>query len=117
MANIYEVPAGKRIIHADEKGKEMFVVIEGTLRTSIDGKNGRIELAKHTRGDVVGEAGLFHERRTADVDVLEDARLLRFTQTSLNRLARRYPFIATRVFRNLNTILAERLFKTTHRLV
>lgn len=117
MANIYEVPAGKRIIHADEKGKEMFVVIEGVLRTSIDRKNGRIELATHSRGDVVGEAGLFHERRTADVDVLEDARLLRFTQTNLNRLARRYPFIATRVFRNLNAILAERLFKTTHRLV
>jgi CRP-like cAMP-binding protein len=116
MARIIEVPAGKRIINDGDDGNEMYVVIDGKLRTSVKGEHGRIEVATHERGDVVGEAGLFYEKRTADVDVAEDSRLLCLTQENLDRLSRRYPYIATKVFRNLNRILATRLFRTTHRL-
>ncbi|MCG6900659.1 MAG: MMPL family transporter [Gammaproteobacteria bacterium] len=116
MAKIIRVPQGKRIIHAGDNADEMYVVIEGKLKTSFEGDQGRIEVATHERGDVVGEAGLFFEKRTADVDVAEDSRLLCLTQENLDRLSRRYPYIATKVFRNLNKILATRLFNTTHRL-
>jgi len=116
MSRVITVPAGTRIITAGEKGEEMYVVIDGRLRTTITGEKGRLEIATHTRGDVVGEAGLFYEKRTADVDILEDSRLLCLSQENLDRLSRRYPYIATKVFRNLNRILATRLFTTTHRL-
>ena len=116
MSKVITVPAGSRIITAGEKGEEMYVVIDGRLRTSIAGEKSRIEIATHGRGDVVGEAGLFFEKRTADVDILEDSRLLCLSQENLDRLSRRYPYIATKVFRNLNRILATRLFTTTHRL-
>jgi predicted RND superfamily exporter protein len=116
MSKVVTIPAGTRIITEGEKGKEMYVVIDGRLRTSVAGEKGRIEIATHARGDVVGEAGLFYETRTADVDTLEDSRLLCLSQENLDRLSRRYPFIATKVFRNLNRILATRLFTTTHRL-
>jgi len=116
MARITRVPAGKRLISAGDSASEMYVVIEGQLRTSIEGEDGRIELATHNRGDVVGEAGLFYEKRTADVDVVEDARLLCLTQSNLDRLSRRYPYIATKVFKNLNKVLATRLYNTTHKL-
>jgi predicted RND superfamily exporter protein len=116
MSKVITVPAGTRIITAGEKGEEMYVVLEGRLRTSFAGEKGRIELATHARGDVVGEAGLFYKERSADVDTLEDTRLLCLSQDNLDRLSRRYPYIATKVFRNLNTILATRLFTTTHRL-
>lgn len=116
MARVINVAAGKRIIRDGEKGSEMYVVIEGKLHATIDGEHGPVELATHTRGDVVGEAGLFYENRTANVDTLEDSRLLCLTQDNLDRLGKRYPYIATKVFRNLNRILAARLFKTTHRL-
>jgi predicted RND superfamily exporter protein len=116
MSKVISVPAGTRIITDGEKGEEMYVVIDGKLRTSIAGGERRIELATHTRGDVVGEAGLFYEKRTADVDTLEDTRLLCLSQDNLERLSRRYPYIATKVFRNLNRVLATRLFTTTHRL-
>ena len=65
---------------------------------------------------MIGEIGLFGQKRSADVDVVEDARLLRLTQKNLARLSRRYPRIATQVLRNLSTVLAERLVKTTLRL-
>ena len=94
----------------------MYVVIEGKLSTSIDGAHGPIEVATHERGDVVGEAGLFNEKRSANVDATEDSRLLCLTQSNLDRLSRRYPYIATKVLKNLSRILATRLFKTTHRL-
>ena len=102
MARIIRVPKGKRIISTGDSASEMYVVIEGKLLTSIEGEEGRIELATHERGDVVGEAGLFYETRTADVDVAEDSRLLCLTQKNLDRISRRYPYIATKVFRNLN---------------
>jgi predicted RND superfamily exporter protein len=116
MAKVIKVPKGERIINDGDEADEMYVVIEGQLKTSIKGDEGRIEVATHERGDVVGEAGLFFEKRTADVDVAEDSRLLCLTQENLDRLSRRYPYIATKVFRNLNKILAIRLFNTTHRL-
>jgi predicted RND superfamily exporter protein len=116
MAKVINVPQGKRLIHDGEDGNEMYVVIEGRLRASIAGKDGPVNIATYGRGDVVGEAGLFYEKRSADVDVIEDSRLLCLTQSNLDRLSRRYPYIATKVFRNLNKVLATRLFTTTHRL-
>jgi len=117
MSRVVKVPAGSRIISEGEKGSEMYVVIDGRLRASIAGKQGRVELGTYSRGDVLGEAGLFNEQRSADVDTIEDSRLLRLTQDNLERLSRRYPYIATRVYRNLNKVLATRLDATTHRLI
>jgi predicted RND superfamily exporter protein len=117
MARVIEVPAGVRIITAGQASSEMFVVIDGTLKTSVQGQNGRIELGTHERGDVIGEGGFFYNTRSADVDVVTNSRLLCLTQANLDRLSRRYPFIAAKVFRNLNLILASRLFNTTRRLV
>jgi CRP-like cAMP-binding protein len=116
MAKIIRVPAGRRIITDGEQGSEMYVVIDGKLQSWVEGKEGRIDLASHVRGDVVGEAGLFYENRTANVDAAEDSRLLCIEQSNLDRLSRRYPYIANKVFRNLNKVLATRLFRTTHRL-
>jgi len=116
MSHIVQVPAGERLITSGDKGTQMYVVIDGKLATSFEGEDGRVEVAKHARGDVVGESGLFYEKRSADVDAVEDSRLLSLTQENLERLSRRYPYIATKVFRNLNEILATRLFNTTHRL-
>jgi len=116
MAKVISVPRGKRLIRDGDDGNEMYVVIEGRLRASIVGREGPVSVASYGRGDVVGEAGLFYEKRSADVDVIEDSRLLCLTQSNLERLSRRYPYIANKVFRNLNKVLATRLFTTTHRL-
>ncbi|MEN8801157.1 MAG: efflux RND transporter permease subunit [Thiogranum sp.] len=116
MASIRVVSAGERIIAIGQPGLEMYAVIDGKLQASIEGKSGRIDLDAHTRGDIVGEAGLFFAKRTANVDAIEDTRLLRITLQDLETLRRRYPRIAARVFRNLNEILATRLVHATERL-
>jgi len=60
------------------------------------------------RGAVVGEGGYFGQRRNANVDALTRVRLLRFDDADQERICRRYPKIAARVFLNLNKIQAER---------
>ena len=65
---------------------------------------------------MIGEVGFFlGGRRVANVDVVEDARLLRLTPEDLERLRRRRPRIAATLLRNLNVFTAERLVRSTDR--
>ncbi len=116
MSSIVEVRAGERLIRQGDRGEELYVVIDGKLRAFVDEAGGPVELRAHGRGDVIGEVGLFHATRTANVEATSDARLLRVTQASLERLSRRFPRTASVVHRNLNEILASRLADVTGRL-
>jgi predicted RND superfamily exporter protein len=117
MTTLVELPAGEKLSRLGEEGEEMYIVIDGKLRVWVEGQDGPNELDLPTRGEVFGEVGLFHKRRrSANADVVEDARLLRLTPEGLARLNRRYPKIAARVHHNLNEILAGRLAKLTARL-
>jgi predicted RND superfamily exporter protein len=113
LARIVEAPASQRLFTEGEKGGEMFVVLSGELASSTERHGQRVALMPARRGDVIGEVALFHGARTADVDVVEPARLLRFGNEDLERLGRRYPRIAARVYRNLNNVLAGRIVSTS----
>ena len=116
MSHFVSVPAGKRLFGEGDRGREMFVVIDGELVASTSRAGGRVEFSRMRRGEVVGEVALFSERRTADVDVARDARLLQFDDADLLRLGRRYPRIAAQVNRNLNRVLARRVVSTAQAL-
>ena len=117
MARIVEVPAGTRLFSEGERGREMFVVVDGELAASTERSGRHVEFPRMQRGDSVGEIALFSETRTASVDVTRDARLLRFGDAdSLERLGRRYPRVAAKVYRNLNRILARRVITTAEAL-
>jgi predicted RND superfamily exporter protein len=117
IATIREVPAGQTLLHAGEPGREMFLVLGGALEIAVRHPDGRRQVINVCRrGDVIGEVGFFHQRRSADVDVVEDARLLRLTQKNMEALTGRYPRIAAKVLRNLGAIMAQRLSNTTDQL-
>jgi CRP-like cAMP-binding protein len=115
MTSLRHFPAGHKLIRTGDQGEEMFVVIHGTMAATVPGKSGsvRVELA---RGDVVGEVGLFHGRRSADVDTVSDVTLMRLTLGNLERLQRRYPRVGAQLYRNLTHVLAERLALSTARV-
>jgi predicted RND superfamily exporter protein len=116
MASVVSAPAGDRLMTHGTQGDEMFVVLDGELVASLERDGRRAEFSRMHRGDTVGEIGLFHGVRTADVDVSKDARLLRFGEAELTRLGRRYPRIAARVYRNLNHVIARRVVSTAQAL-
>lgn len=116
MASIRHVKSGERLIEVGQPGEEMYTVIDGKLQASIEGDEGRINLDALVRGDTFGEAGLFFATRTANVDVVEDSRLICITRENLEILKRRYPRNAAQLFSNLNEILSTRLVHATDRL-
>ncbi len=116
MASLRELPAGTALGHIGDSEREMYVIIDGTVRIWKPGDDGPIELNTCKRGEVVGEVGLFFGERSANMDAATDARLLRFTPNTLQRLARQRPRIAATLLRNLNEILAQRLSRSTVRL-
>ena len=85
--------------------------------------NGRVEVRPARRapvirslgrGDVIGEMGLVRQRpRSADVVVVEPTEYLVLDRGFLDRLQRRHPRIAAKVFLNLTRILSDRLESTT----
>jgi hypothetical protein len=105
--------AGDLVIRQGDFARDMFVVVDGTLEVSIERNGERKVLATMSRGAVLGEAGYFGQRRTADVSCVTAVRVLRFDAVDLERLRRRNPWIAATIFRNLNRVQAERLARAT----
>ena len=116
MSSIKSFPAGERLFTVGDEGNEMYIVIDGKLQVFLDTDDGRVDFSELTRGDVLGEVGLYHNLRSANVDVTEDTRLLRITPNSLDRLKKRYPRIAAQIFSNLNEVLVSRLVKASNRI-
>jgi predicted RND superfamily exporter protein len=116
MSKISEFRRGTRLFRKGEEGTEMYTIIDGTLVGSDVRDGHRLEVAKMSRGDIVGEVGLFAQRRSLDVEAESDCRLLCLTSEDLERLRRRNPRIAAQVYRNLNEIQAERLARLTERI-
>jgi hydrophobe/amphiphile efflux-3 (HAE3) family protein len=116
MTSVVEFPKGHRLFSAGDAGSEMYVVIEGQLLASLTTDTGTVRFRTHERGDVIGEVGLFHGSRTADVTAESDVRLLCLTRENLSRIRRRYPRTAAKLYANLSEILADRVATTTDRL-
>jgi predicted RND superfamily exporter protein len=114
MTIMVELPSGHQLFAAGDSGNDMYVIIEGQLIPSVIGDDGTpVSFGTLSRGDSVGEVGLFHGFRTANVVAESDVRLLRLSRESLERIRRRYPRIAARLYSNLSGILADRVATTT----
>jgi len=117
MTNIHDHPAGSRIIEKGRAAKNIYVVIDGTLEVWVTNDKGdRISLNTLRRGAVMGEVGFFNKRRTANVDAMTRARVLKFNTDDLETLRKRHPRIAAIIYRNLNQTQARRLAELTDRI-
>jgi len=103
------------IIEEGDEGREMFVVLEGSVEAQKHNDDGSV---KHLRlmqvGDLFGEVGpLSGGRRTADVVALDETQVLVLSWSRIDRLTRRFPILAFRLFRNLTGIIGARLRQTS----
>jgi hypothetical protein len=102
MTDLRSFEPGQVLFRDGEAGEDMYVVVEGELVVWIEDEHeGRRELGRMHRGDVVGEVAPFSGRRTANVATVGRARLLRITMEDLEALRRRYPKIGATVYRML----------------
>jgi uncharacterized protein len=120
MGEVRRFKPGETIVRQGDTGNEMYVILDG--RTEVwasDGVGHRQRVAEHKRGDVFGEMALVRHgvRRTADVVAGTDVEVLAVDQRFLQRVERRYPRIAAKVFLNLTGVLSDRLERTTQHAV
>ncbi len=105
---------GERIIAEGDKGTEMYVVLEGC----VEAQQQRDDEVRHLRemcvGELFGEVGpLSGTQRTADVVATSATQILVLSWGRIDRLTRRFPILAFKLFRNLTWIIGRRLRQTT----
>ena len=105
----------QQVIREGDVGKEMFVILEGSLEAQKHNDDGSV---RHLRvmnvGDLCGEVGpLSGGVRTADVVALADTQLLVLSWERIDKLTRLFPLLAFRLFRNLTQIIGARLRQTS----
>ena len=105
---------GDRFIREGDIGREMFVVLEGSVEAQKRRDDGTIKRLRTMHiGDLCGEVGpLSGGQRTADVIALDDTQLLVLSWGRIDRLTRLYPVLAFKLFRNLTKIIGARLRQT-----
>jgi uncharacterized protein len=110
MGELRRFAPGDTIVRRGEEGDEMYVIIKGTTEVWAGAGTERRQIAGHRRGDVFGEMGLVrHNERSADVVAASEVEVLAVDERFLERIQRRYPRIASKVFLNLTRILSDRL--------
>lgn len=104
---IVDVPAGTPVVEVGIVEREMYLVLDGRLEATRDGKH----LSMLLPGDLFGEVAFFQPsgRRSATVKAVDDARLLVIRRSFLNRLSKGQPALALSFYRALTTLLARRL--------
>ena len=88
--------AGQQVFFQGDVADAMYVVASGRLKVAVSSVRGdELVLAVLTVGDAVGELGaLDGMKRSAGVEALADAELLRIDAAVVNRLLRTYPRFA-----------------------
>ena len=117
MGELRNYPPGAPIVRAGEEGNEMFVILSGATDVYVRHGFQRRQVAEFRRGDVFGEMALVrNEERSADVEARDAVEVLAVDERFLQRIQRRYPRIAAKVFLNLTRILSDRLQRMNERL-
>jgi len=98
LADEVDFGEGKTLMREGTQGREVFVVVEGDLHVTREGK----ALGDLGAGDVVGEMSLVADvPRTATVTASTPVRLLVLTKRGFLELLTQLPSIATKVLQSL----------------
>ena len=118
MGEMKSFAPGDAIVRRGESGNEMYVILDGKTEVWVGTGDERRRVAELQRGEVFGEMGLVrHNERSADVIASGAVEVLAVDERFLQRIQRRYPRIASKVFLNLTRILSDRLQRMNDQFV
>ncbi len=110
LGSIRSASQNEYIIRQGERGEEMYMIVTGKVKVTVDSEGKSKELGTLKGGDIVGEMALVGGgTRSANVIALEDTELLRIDDKSLDRVRRRFPRISAKLFLNISRVLSNRL--------
>jgi len=116
MGKLTTFKKGDTVIRKGEVGNEMYLVISGKAGVTDSGPQGKV-IKNLPPGEIFGEMAIVEKTvRAADVVALEDVELLGIDANALERLRKRFPFTAAKLFLNLARIISGRLRETTEKL-
>lgn len=100
MGTLRECPAGTRVASRGDGGSDILLVVTGCLASS--GSDDRPARARYEPGAVLVQPPLEESGWSADLVAAESSQVLVLDAESLERLRRRFPFTARKLFRNLS---------------
>ncbi|MDJ0837746.1 MAG: MMPL family transporter [Acidobacteriota bacterium] len=117
LGSLRKVDRDQMVLREGEPGEEMYVILSGYVRIFLE-KNRDQTIAVMEEGDVLGEMAMLGEGfRTASAEALYDLELLRIDAHALDRVTRREPRIAAKLYANISRVLIERVRETTQTAV
>lgn len=125
-AKTHHVPAGQYIVHENEPGDTMYVIVVGRVEiihecgaeggAVVASLSGGDNLFTQYEGDFFGEMALLDiEPRSASVKAVEDCTLISFTKDSLGDLFADDYYLHIVLLGNIARILSHRLRRTMHK--
>ncbi len=110
LGSVRTVDAGDAILRQGEEGHAMYMLLTGSARVSVETDGRSVDISTVRHGDLLGEMALVGSgTRSANVFAIEKSDLLRIDDASLDKIRRRFPKIAARLFMNIASVLGERL--------
>ena len=98
--------AGEVVMKEGESGETMYLIIEGDVTVSKEGKKGKgpsVELDRISAGDYFGEMALFEEApRSATIRTIGPSRFLVLHKRAFTEMVHEYPLIALRICKALS---------------
>ena len=117
LANQKDFNEGENIVSAEDTSREMFVLLSGEADVlSGAKKGGKKVLESLGTGDVFGElAFLNNAPRSADVVATKHVEALVLSPQSIEKTVRADSKIAAQIYKNLSSLVARRLVRTTEK--
>lgn len=112
-----EYDEGEDVFRQGEIGSGFFLLRSGTVRISMDDRQGHLELALLTPGSLLGEMGIFDSSpRSASARAMEPSVLFGLFEGDLDQLQATRPNLAASLLRNLGRVMALRLKEANDRM-
>lgn len=111
----HEVPAGARLVAADEASETLYLIVEGRVRVTLESGDESIVLGEFGPGHWVCEMGLIEPApASATVSAVDECSLLSLSHTDFMALRRTCPTLTSSLVNVISNQLTERLRSTLH---